>query len=271
MAKITDGDRQLYQKKIQPYQSKAEAILKEETAVLLEIKTNPDTAGLNRFALADKMLDLTSNFIVQNGVSLSVLQVRNEDALNEARKYLYKGVTYLEEIAGSLVDASFYEYEEQLAAIASIDQGRRYFLIRKMGLAVQLLENAYGADAKWKWSFVELDGRYAAAAKNIFDLKKAGVNRDPRATDYESTMYHLALIKKLFMQAADRYRQKYEVSSNQIDDFKQGVLFLSGLMRLLTVLGDRNEVEALKKKIDTWTAKLDADEKKQAEIAAKRK
>ena len=156
MAKITDGDRQLYQRKIQPYLSRAEAILKDETAVLLEIKTNPDTAGLNRFALADKMLDISSNFIIQNGVSLAVLQVRNEDALNEARKYLYKGVTYLGDIVGHLVDASFYEYEEQLAAIASIDQGRRYFLIRKMGLAVQLLENAYGADAKWKWAFVEL-------------------------------------------------------------------------------------------------------------------
>ncbi|GHT70453.1 hypothetical protein FACS1894110_22040 [Spirochaetia bacterium] len=271
MAKITDGDRQLYQKKIQPYQLTAKAILKEEEAALLEIKTNPDGAAIQRLALVDKMLNLASNYIIQSGMSQSVLKVRNEDALNEGRKYLYRGVTYLEEIVSNYVDASFFEYEERLAAIVSMDQERRYFLIRKMGLAVQLLENAYGADAKWKWSFVELEGRYAAVAKNILDLKKAAANTDPRAADYESTMYHLALIKKLFVQAADRYREKYEMSSNQIEDFKQAVLFLSGLIRVLTVMGDRNEIEAVKKKRDTWAAKLDADEKKQAEMAAKRK
>jgi hypothetical protein len=268
MAKIIDGDRQLYQKKIQPYLSTVDVILKEEEAVLLEIKKNPGTAALKRFELADKMLNLSSNYIIQSGVSQSVLKVKNEDALNEGRKYLYKSVTYLEEIVGNLVDASFFEYEERLAAIASVDQGRRYSLMRKMGLAIQLLENAYGDNAKWKWSFVEIEGRYAAVAKNILDLKKAAANRDPRAADYESTMYHLALIKKLFVQAADRYREKYEISTNQIDDFKRGTLFLSGLMRFLMVAGDRNEIEMVKKKYGTWSAKLDADEKKQAEEAA---
>ncbi|GHV65033.1 hypothetical protein AGMMS49587_18600 [Spirochaetia bacterium] len=271
MAKISDEDRQLYLKKIQPYQSTAEAILKEEQAALLEIKTNPDTAALNRLALADKMLSLTSNYFIQNGVSQSVLKLKNEDALSDARKYIYKGVTYLEEIVSNYVDASFSEYEERLTPIASVDQERRYFLIRKMGLAIQLLEDAYGDNAKWKWSFVELEGRYAVVAKNILDLKKAAVNMDPRAADYENTMLHLALAKKLYTEAADRYREKYEVSSNQIEDFKQATSFLSGLMRLLLIMGDRNEFEAVKKKRDTWSAKLEADIKKQAEAAAKKK
>ncbi|GHV15182.1 hypothetical protein FACS189491_12070 [Spirochaetia bacterium] len=217
------------------------------------------------------MLNLTSNYIIQDSVSQSALQVKNEDALNEGRKSLYKSMAYLEEIVSNYVDASFSEYEERLAAIVSVDQDRRFLLIRKMGLAVQLLENAYGDNNKWKWTFVELDGRYAVVAKNILNLKNASANTDPRAADYESTVYHLRLVKKLYTQAADRYREKYEVSSKQIEDFKQAILFLSGLMRMLTVLGDQNELEEIKKRHVVWSAKLDADEKKQAEEAAKKK
>jgi hypothetical protein len=196
-----------------------------------------------------------------------MLKLRNEEALNDGRKSLYKAVIYLEEVVSNLVDAPFSEYEEKLAAIATVEAQKRYFLVRKLGLALQLLEDAYGDNTKWKWAFVELEGRYAAVVKNILDLKKAVVNTDPRSPAYEPTMWHLRLVKKLLMQAADRYREKYELSTNRIDDFKMGIHFLAALRRLHMILGDRDDADTVKKKLDIWTTKLEVDKKKQEEAA----
>jgi hypothetical protein len=199
-----------------------------------------------------------------------MLKLRNEEALNDGRKSLYKAVIYLEEVVSNLVDAPFSDYEEKLAQIVSVDAKRRYLLIRRLGLVLQLLENAYGDNTKWKWAFVELEGRYAAAAKNIIDLKSAVANTDPRSLDYEPTVRHLRMIKKLFLQAADRYRGKYELSTNRIDDFKMGINFLTALRRLHIILGEKDDAETVKKKLDIWSSKLEIDLKKQEEAAHKK-
>ncbi|MDR1574585.1 MAG: hypothetical protein LBS37_01145 [Treponema sp.] len=270
MAKISNDERRMYNEKIKKYKAAAAALLSREKTVLMTIKNDQDGAAFKRFSLADEMLDLVSNYIIIDGVSRSVLKVKNEDALNDGRKSLYKSLIYLEETVGTLVDAPFSEYEEMIAAIETVSAAERYLLVRKMGLAINLLENAYGYNTKWKWAFVELEGRYAAAAKNSIDLRNAFANSDPRSPNYESTVYHLRLVKKLLAQAADRYREKYELSTGRIDDFKQGMTFLSALRRLHLLLGDREEAETVKKKLDIWSIKLEKDLKKQAEMYQKK-
>jgi hypothetical protein len=270
MAKISNEERHQYFARIKPYKETADTILKREQNVLMVIKKDPAGAAFKRLALVDEMLNLTSNYIVLNGISQGVLKVKNEDALNDGRKSLYKSVIYLEEIVSNLVDAPYSDYEEKVAEIESVDAVRRYLLIRKMGLTIQILEDAYGDNTKWKWSFVELEGRFAAAAKNIIDLRNAVANTDPRSPSYEPTVFHLRMIKKLLMQAADRYREKYELSTNRIDDFKQGIVFLSALRRLHIILGDREEAETVKKKLDIWSVKLESDIKKKGELSQKK-
>ena len=270
MSKISVEDRHQYFEKIKPYKSTIHSLLKEEEAVLQNIKKDSRGAAFKRLTLVDEMIFLASNYIILGGVSQSMLKLRNEEALNDGRKSLYKAVIYLEEVVSPLVDAPFSEYEERLAEIAPVDAKRRYGIIRKMGLAIQLLENSYGDNTKWKWAFVELEGRYAAVAKNIVDLKAAVANTDPRSPDYEPTVFHLRLIKRLLLQAADRYREKYELSTNRTDDFKMGIHFLDALRRVHALLGERGDAETIKKKTDIWSSKLEVDMKKQAESAFKR-
>jgi hypothetical protein len=63
-------------------------------------------------------------------------------------------------------------------------------------------------------------------------------------------------------QAADGYRQKYELSTSHVDDFKKGITFLSALKNLNIVTGDRIEAETVKKKLEIWSAKLETDIKR---------
>ena len=269
MAKITNEDRHQYFEKIKPYRDTIQNLLKREGTLLQIIKRDSRGAAFKRLTLVDEMIYLASSYIVVDGVSQSMLKLRNEEALNDGRKSLYKAVIYLEEVVSPLVDAPYSEYEERLAEIAALDARRRYTLVRKAGLALQLLKDAYGDNTKWKWAFVELEGRYAAVAKNIIDLKAAVANTDPRSPDYEPTVYHLRLIKKLLNQAADRYREKYELSTSRIDDFKMGIHFLDSLKRIHILLGERADAETIRKKSDIWASKLEMDMKKKEENAAK--
>ena len=270
MAKITEEDRHKYAEKIKPYKTMIDSLLANEEKVLELIKTDSEGAALRRLELSEEMISLTANYMILSGISLAMLKLRSEEALNEGRKSLYKAVIYLEEVVSPFIDVPFSDYEERLAEIDVVDAKKRYGLVRRMGLALQLLENAYGDNTKWRWTFVELEGRFATVAKNLMNLKTAVVNTDPSSPDYEPTMYHLRMMKKLLLQAADRYREKYELSTNRIDDFKMGIHFLNSLRRINALLGERESAETLKKKIEIWSAKLEKDIKKQEEMAFKR-
>jgi hypothetical protein len=54
----------------------------------------------------------------------------------------------------------------------------------------------------------------------------------------------------------------YELSTNRGDDFKMGIYFLEALKRIHITLGEREETELIRKKMDSWSAKLEADRKK---------
>ena len=269
MAKITEQDRHLYHERVKSFIGMTRTLQDNEKNILEEIEKDTSDAPMRKLILTDEMLNLASNYIAINGVSQSVLKSKNEEALNDGRKTLYKAVIYLEEVVTNFIDAPFSEYEEKLAAIGSFDQNQRYNLIKKMGLAIDLLEEAYGDNSKWRWTFVELEGRFAAAAKNIIDLRSVVANRNPESPYYDSIVYHIRLIKKLLAQAADRYREKYELSTGQMLDFKTGILFLAALRRIHVVLAENEEAESIKKKYSIWKAKLEADMKKQEEAKKK--
>jgi hypothetical protein len=261
MSRISNEMRYLYSEKIKGHREIITAILQQEKTILTEIQQEPENAPIKQIALVDEMLNLTSYYILISNISQAMLKNRNEDALNDGRKSLYKSIIYLEEIVTNRVDAPFADYEDKLVQLEPIDAAGRYLLIRKMGLCINLMENAYGDNTKWRWAFVEMEGRYAAVAKNILDLKRIVVNTDPQSPFYEPTAYHLRLVKELLAQAADRYREMYELSTHRIGDFHMGIHFLGALRRMYVLLGNREEAEMTKKKFDIWSAKLEIDAK----------
>lgn len=262
MARISNEDRLIYQEKAKSYRDAANAILLREKNLLQVLERDEAGAPHMRLNLVDEMLNLASIYMVIHGISWSMLGIKNEESLNDARKTVYKAIIYLEEVVSPFVDVPFSDYEANLARISTVDATKRYELVRKMGLTIRMLMDAYGENTKWKWAFVEIEGRFATVAKNLYDLKSAVQNLDPRSEYYETYVYHLRTIKKLLLQAADRYREKYEVSTNRIDDFKLAISYLLALRRIHVLLAERDEAEQIKKKAEIWQSKLEADHKK---------
>lgn len=263
MPKAAEERNEKYEAQMASYQEQIDAVSRKEKRVLDSIAQNPAAAALKRILLADEMLYVVSLYLARHTLSVSVLRTKNEDALNDARKTLYKAVIYLEETVSDFVDAPYADYADKVDQLGSFPEAQRYYLVRKLGLAIRMVEDAYGDNTKWRWTFVELEARFATVAKNIIDLKKASKEGlDPHAPDYDVTVYHLRLVKKLLAQAADRYREKYELSTGRIDDFRLGIQYLLALRRIHLLLNEREDAEESKRKAEIWNQKMEKDHKK---------
>ncbi|HON89682.1 MAG TPA: hypothetical protein P5519_06800 [Spirochaetia bacterium] len=266
MGKATQESRNKYMLKVQEYKKIIDELsAKEQSMVAILKQGNPITVGHGYFKLANAALDITSYYILLNTLSVALIGIKNEDALADARKAVGRSIKYIEDIVTPYIDVPFSEYEKNLEAIADISYEDRYNLFRKIGFAIAEIETGYGTLSKWKWSFVELWGKHAVITRNLLDLKKAYTDMDFSSPNREIVLSYIDYIKKLFQQAADKYREKYEIFSNKIEDFKSAIVFLSGLRRFYITMGEKDEADELKKKIEVWNNKLNADQKKMEE------
>jgi hypothetical protein len=284
MDKISPEARKRYAEKIKEYKQRVESIQEAGRQSETEIQSKLRRLGLARgqykfdsaevldslkeinrarYDLSREYLNLVSDFNLMNALSLSLLGIKNEGYLNEARKCCYRCIINAEEIVSPYVDAPFSDYEQSLESIGDIDDPERFAFVRKLGFAIDSVVEGFGVNSKWKWSFVELAGRYAVITKNLINLKTYLGRLDPRVEGYSQRLAHMQLAKRLLQQAADRYREKYELSTMRLDDIKQAIAYLAALKRLHTLLAEVEESEVIKKKIDIWKAKMEADQKKQ--------
>ncbi|MDR1400330.1 MAG: hypothetical protein LBJ41_10445 [Treponema sp.] len=258
MAKISEADRELYIKRTASYKIRIDMLLQEEKRLLENESGDPCSC----IALTDTMLNISSYYIVFQKLSMAMLNAPNDSFITEGRKYIAKGISYLEAVTTNKVDAPFSDYEDKLAVIEAADPTRRYLIAQKLGLTLDLFEQSLSENSRWKWPCVELTGKIAAVIKNLIDLKKIAVNTDLYSPWYESTTQHLDIAKEMLMKAADRYRLRYEVATSQLDDFRIAINFLYALRRLHLLLGEADESEIVKKKIDNWSAKFEENLKK---------
>lgn len=263
MSKVSEEARLQFSEAIQPYKGKITATLEKEKMMLGGMHKGDIDYENKKLLLCEDMIYAASLYMAQNSLSLRLIDVKNNDALNDARKLLYKAIIYLEEIVSDTIDVPYIDLAPRLEPIHNVPIIRRYTLIRKLGLAITMLKDAFGDNSKWKWSFVELEGRFATVAKNLIDMKAANKDYiDVRSPNYDITVLYFRLITKLLNNSATSYRDKYELSTRRIDDMRNGIKYLLALRKLYVLIGNSEQAEEVKKKAVVWKDKMDADHKK---------
>lgn len=262
MAKISEEARLHFNETILPYKTKISAVLEKEKTMLNGMHKGDIDYENKKLLLCEDMIYVSTLYMALNSLSLKLMEVKNNDALNDARKILYKAIIYLEDIVGNVIDCPYSELFENYEKIKNVSISRRYMIIRKLGLSIAMLKNAFGDNSKWKWSFVELEGRFTTVTKNLIDMKTAVKDYfDPNSNDYETTVLYIRLVTKLLNDAANAYRDKYELSTRRIDDMRNGIKYLLALRKLYISLGNVDSAEEIKKKAIVWKDKMDADAK----------
>jgi hypothetical protein len=236
---------------------------KETLALYLdEIKGATEALGgdnIKVLSLVNDKLNCISVLIACNMLSVPA----TSNYLDQARKMFYEILLHLESIVSRTIDGPFSDYEKGLETISYFSDDQRYNLVRKIGFTIDMMIDTYGENTKWKWSFVEMQSRFAVISKNLLNLRTFVSGMDPRVEGYESRMAHLSLTKELLAQSANEYREKYELPKMQnINDMKTGIMLLLALRRLHLVLGEVEQAEQIKRKIQVWKSKLDDDLRK---------
>jgi hypothetical protein len=257
-----------YQKRIAPYKAKIKELIKNEEAILAECREDPSTAAVKLYSLAERMINISSNYLVLNGIGEAIFDNRDENALGEAKKFYSKALIYLENIVSGKVDVPFSEYEKALSELKPVAIPQRYELVKKLGLTCSLLQTAYGDNTKWRWVFVDMEGICATVSKNLLDLKRVQTNTDPSSPDYEPLLYHLHFVKKMLNNSADRFYSRYSLVAKRRDDMQKALNFLSALGRICVVINERDELEEIRKKLEYWQNILDNDARKTTNIPA---
>jgi hypothetical protein len=179
----------------------------------------------------------------------------------------------VEKTVTNFLDVPFSEYAESLNKINDLTDSDRLTLIKKLGYSIDLVKENLGENTKWKWSFVEIEGRMAIITKNIFDMRRYQKMNDPREIGFQERRAHLSIIQRLLLNSSQAYREKFELSTKDIEDLKKAIDFQKALLRISQIIGDSDKVENCKKQIDVWNtmfekyaAQLEEEKKRKSRL-----
>lgn len=220
--------------------------------------------------IANLYMNIIMMYIRLSNLSMEILGIKNESYLENARKLSYKFIAILEEIVGNYVDAPYSELKDKLETISQLSDEKRLKLVKKISNTIIMIEEAFGPNSKWKWSFVDIDARAANLCKNLTDFRRIQEHQDPRVEGFPERNELLKFVKQYLRKAADRLREKYEIANPDVIILKEAIKYLSSLMRIAITFNDGEDANNLKKNIKIWEEKLEQDEKKSDEEKKKK-
>lgn len=218
-----------------------------------------DNENLNTLSIASFFLDLVTIYCAMTDLSLSLLGYKNESYLDTGRKSLYKALILMEGVVSNAIDIPLNENYELLNALEGFAEKEQLRLVRKIGYTISLLEDRYGTNSKWKWSFVEIEGRYAVITKNLFNFRRYQEKNNPNIEGFDERYDYMLLIKDLLLKSSSRYREKYELTNHSPEDMKKAIDFLRALKRIHILFKEHSEVQNVSKRMELWSQKLEAD------------
>lgn len=263
MGKVTSEQKAKFQNNIKDFKKQIDEIKALISVIQHDIKVKNDgNNNYRRIIVANEYLKIISLYCNMSDVSMELLQIRNENYLNEARKLIYQVLILLEEVVSPHIDIPLTEMEESLASIVKVNPSRKLALIRKIGYNITQIKDGFGENTKWKWSFVEIEGRYAAIIKNLIDYKACQANNDPRNPFYVEMKNLLKIAKEQLEHASKRYREKYELTSQEVDDIKKSIDFLHALRRINVMFNEPEDAQNQKRMIELYTKQMETNMKK---------
>ena len=262
MSTVTYEARKDFNDRIKSIKDMIAASQKKEEDVLKIMRIDTNGLEYKKILLAEEMIYQATLYLTINNVSVELIKVKNNDSMNDARKAVYKALIYLEDVVSNTVDCPYSDLDERLKKISNTPIDKRYYIVRKLGMCIELIVDAFGDNSKWLQSFVELRGRLTVVAKNFIDMKK-GVKDyfDPASNDHDTTVMYIRLIKKLLEQSSIEYRQRYETVTHRQDDIRIAINMLVAERRIAMLLGESDLSEEIRKRAVAWKSKMDNDEK----------
>lgn len=256
---MTDQQRKLqFQEEKKAIEDKINKILDEASIFERKLQEEESLAPYRHIAIAFIYLDVVDYYCKLASHHKKLMKKTNETFLGDARKYYVKALQELEEVWTKWVEPDKDDINERLEAVKRFTPPRQRVLLNQLKNRLEQLKEAYGELPKWKWFFVEMEARCAVVVKNSINFKDSYSN-DPRQPFFEDRTSLIHMIQEMLNQAAEHYREKYMVSTKEIDDMRKGIELMEALRKVNLFLGNDQESETCKKKRDAWKSFLEKE------------
>ncbi len=261
MARYTPEDKIAYQNELKQFNQQ----LTDKKAHIgkLEKEMKDDEYNLTSYyliAIVNEHLESVYISCLKSKACEQYLKKKNDDFLNDARKAYFKALIELEKIVGDFVDTALHENQDILKTMTKMNPKRVLNLINKLKNSLNEISTGYGENNKYKWSFVDMEGRFVTIFRNFLDYKRLSVN-DPRDPYFPENTQLLNMIKIFLQQVSQRFREKYLIATKEVVDIKAAINFQEALRKITALLGPQEEAETCKKTIDSWKQMLEKEEK----------
>ena len=213
-----------------------------------------------RIVISNEFLELVGISCEMSGVTEKYLNRRGDEYLNEGRKGYFRALIELEKVVGDGLLTGLNENKEIVGRIKALNPKRMLILMRKLDEMLGKLEKGYGEQSKYKWSFVDMRGRYVVIFKNILNYRELLVN-DPRKEYYVENVQLIEMFQVYMQKVSERFRDKYLLATKELSDIKRAIDIQSVLKVFMGFMGLREEAELNQKTIDSWKQILEKEEK----------
>lgn len=229
-------------------------------------------AKLKRIAAANVYLNTVGLYCEMNEKSVEIMNIKNDAYLSNARKNIYQSMKLLESLFDIDLDTPLTESHDKLEELKIFNPRRVLNILKKIEYDIALVEYEEGDNSKWKWTFVEMYGKFTALCKNMIDFKLFSHKaNDPMYEYYEEANELLRMMKRITQNAAQKYRTKYELSTMDVADMNRAIDYMKLLESIHMVLNEQQFIHETKMTTEKWKAKLEADLKKKEEETKKAK
>ncbi|MGB9621136.1 MAG: hypothetical protein ACP5PT_07810 [Brevinematia bacterium] len=258
LKRIEKEKKEVYQQLSNPIRSEIENLKKKIQEIEVSSMRGSKVGNYKYFIVANYHLDIALKYMKMNNLSIHVMDLKQGELLENARKSIYSAISTLERLVSDILDGDFNEIDERLKGTEKMTPYRKLYLFKKIEYTLKLLSEYLSDDTKFKYKLLEMFAKFAVVVKNSINLKQfTAIN--PMHPDYRHYNELIVYAKDLLKYCADEYREKYEVSGHEISDMRKAQDFLKALMRINNVLGYYDESREIKKIIEKWSQKMEED------------
>lgn len=268
---LTKEQKQEFNDKVGDFKAYLEDLKKELNIYKTQLKKKPDMTPYYYVAMAVNAIKNINTNLLINELSISIQGINTQNYLESSKREISNAISYLEQVVGNDLDGSLNENKDKLKTIVHITSTQRLNLIKSLQEAIRKTINAFGTNSKWKWSWPDIHYRLAVLAKNIFDFREFEKGKDLDNPDYYIQREHFNLIISLANNAAQEYRSKFDLSTQNVSDLKNSIAMLDLNRRIFQITGETDDLEKTKTLIESLKERVESMETEDEERKKKKK
>jgi len=229
-----------------------------------------EQSGYAQLALhADIALNRANYYLKMYELGIEHLHAYKDEYLSKARQNYSSMLELLEKQYHNTVNTTFSEIMEELKTMP-VTFPELSKLHKKLAITLTRLKNYLYTASKYKYTYIELEGRTAVVLKNMFNFKKYQEENDPRVEGYAERNDLLNAVIQLLDTGAKGFREKFEMQGNDTANMKKAIDYLHMQQKIYSVMGRATDADTVKKTAHAWEQRLLSYQKKMDEINKRR-